>query len=92
MTNIGSFPYIKGRLSIIKYFWLLVGFGTIMAGIDYMFAIYAGIIYVINDLMDIDLTYKATWVDYEEGTRATPGYFAYNTVTHGPIMGLNFKF
>ena len=52
----------------------------------------AGIIYVINDLMDIDLTYKATWVDYEEGTRATPGYFVYNTVTHGPIMGLNFKF
>ena len=52
----------------------------------------AGIIYVINDLMDIDLTYKATWVDYEEGTRGTPDYFEYDTVTHGPIVGLNFKF
>ncbi len=51
-----------------------------------------GIIYVINNLMDIDLTYKATWVDYEEGTRNTPDYFEYDTVTHGPILGLNFKF
>jgi hypothetical protein len=52
----------------------------------------AGIIYVINDLMDIDLTYKATWVDYEEGTKRTPDYFEYDTITHGPILGLNFKF
>lgn len=52
----------------------------------------AGIIYIINDLLDIDLTYKATWVDYEEGTKRTPGYFEYDTVTHGPILGLNFKF
>jgi hypothetical protein len=52
----------------------------------------AGIIYVINDFMDIDLTYKATWVDYEEGTRNTPDYFEYDTVTHGLILGLNFKF
>ncbi len=50
-----------------------------------------GIIYVINDLMDIDLTYKATWVDYEEGTKHTTDYFEYDTVTHGPILGLNFK-
>ncbi len=52
----------------------------------------AGIIYVINDLLDIDLTYKATWVDYEEGTKGTPDHFEYDTVTHGPILGLNFKF
>ncbi len=51
----------------------------------------AGIIYVINDLMDIDLTYKATWVDYEEGTKGTPDHFEYDTVTHGPILGVNFK-
>ncbi len=53
---------------------------------------FAGIIYVINDLLDIDLTYKATWVDYEEGTKRTPGYFEHDTVTYGPILGLNFKF
>lgn len=51
-----------------------------------------GIIYVLNDLMDINLTYKATWVDYEEGTKGTPDHFEYDTVTHGPILGLNFKF
>ena len=28
----------------------------------------AEIICLINDLMDIELIYKATWVDYKEGT------------------------
>jgi hypothetical protein len=59
---------------------------------DFTGTLSAGIIYVINDFMDIDLTYKATWVDYEEGTEGTPDYFEYDTVTHGPILGLNFKF
>ncbi len=47
----------------------------------------AGIIYVINDLMDIDLTYKATWVDYEDGTRGTSDHFEYDTVTMGRFLG-----
>lgn len=42
--------------------------------------------------MDIDVTYKGTWVDYEEGTQGTSDYFAYDTLTHGLILGLNFKF
>ena len=60
----------------------------------------AGVIYTINDLIDINVRYKATWVDYEEGTvfdiRNIPNndldYFAYDTVTHGLILGVNFKF
>jgi hypothetical protein len=51
-----------------------------------------GVKYVINDLLDLDLQYKATWADYESGTKGTAGYFAYDTVTYGPIIGLNFKF
>lgn len=51
-----------------------------------------GVKYVINDLLDLDLQYKALWADYESGTQGQQGYFAYDTTTYGPIIGLNFKF
>jgi hypothetical protein len=51
-----------------------------------------GFRYGINDRLDLDLKYKALWVDYETGNPGQPGYFAYDTVTHGPIAGLVFKF
>lgn len=51
-----------------------------------------GVKYVINDLLDLDLQYKATWADYESGTKRTADYFAYDVVAYGPIIGLNFKF
>jgi hypothetical protein len=62
-------------------------------GADITYAATAGVIYTINDLMDVDVKYKATWVDYEEGTPVIGGeYFSYDTVTHGVVLGLNFKF
>ena len=51
-----------------------------------------GVKYVINDLLDLDLQYKALWADYETGTKGQKGYFAYDVTTYGPIIGLNFKF
>ena len=51
-----------------------------------------GVKYVINDLLDLDLQYKAVWADYESGSKGQKGYFAYDTTTYGPIIGLNFKF
>jgi len=51
-----------------------------------------GVKYVISDLLDLDLQYKALWADYESGTRGEAGYFAYDSTTYGPIIGLNFKF
>jgi len=48
--------------------------------------------YHINDLLDLDLQYKATWVDYSNDKEGTPKYFQYDTVTHGPLLGLVFKF
>ena len=51
-----------------------------------------GFFYTINDLMDLDLRYKATWVNHEEGTLGARDYFRYDTVTHGPIVGIKFKF
>jgi hypothetical protein len=40
----------------------------------------------------MDLQYKALWVDYEDGSAGQAGYFAYDTVTHGPIVGLKIEF
>lgn len=52
----------------------------------------AGALYQISEAMRLDLRYKAIWVDYEDGTRGQPGYFSYDTVTHGAIVGLAFDF
>jgi len=58
---------------------------------DYTASVGTGVKYALSESMELDLQYKATWVDYEEGTVGTSGYFKYDTVTHGPIIGLNFK-
>jgi hypothetical protein len=36
--------------------------------------------------------YRALWVDYDNGKGGTPDYFAYDTVTHGPQIGIIFRF
>jgi hypothetical protein len=51
-----------------------------------------GFRYTISDLLDLNLKYKGLWVDFEDGDPGLPGYFSYDTVTHGPIAGLVFKF
>jgi hypothetical protein len=48
--------------------------------------------YSLSESVDLDLQYKATWVNYESGSRGNPGYFQYDTVTHGPIIGAIFYF
>jgi opacity protein-like surface antigen len=67
------------------------GFG-IGSSSDFTASLQAGLLYNINDLMTLDLKYKATWVDFDEGIKGQPGYFQYDTVTHGPVIGLAFKF
>jgi len=59
---------------------------------NFTYAASAGVVYKINDLLDSTIRYKGTWVDYEEGTLGQRDYFSYDTVTHGLILGLNFKF
>jgi hypothetical protein len=55
-------------------------------------SIQTGVQYEINELMTVDMKYKATWVDYDEGNRGGVDYFQYDTVTHGVVIGLIFKF
>lgn len=65
------------------------GFGL---GSDFTALGNLGVMYDITEHIILDIQYKALWVDYENGNKKTPGYFAYDTVTHGPIIGLIFKF
>jgi hypothetical protein len=48
--------------------------------------------YNLNESFLIDISYKAVWVDYETGNKNSSNYFAYDTVTHGPLVGLIYKF
>ena len=81
---------------ILNENWKLRVHGDIGGGgADITYGTSAGVIYTMNDFIDVDVKYKATWVDYEDGTPGLPGqndYFSYDTVTHGLIVGMNFKF
>lgn len=59
---------------------------------DFTSSVQSGVMYKINDSMTLDLKYKATWVDFEEGNTGQEGYFQYDTVTHGTVIGLAFNF
>lgn len=52
----------------------------------------AGFLYKINETLEVDVKYKALWVDYETGTQGTQSYYTYDTVTYGPLIGLTMKF
>lgn len=51
-----------------------------------------GVFYRVKSSISLEIAYRATRVDYDEGTPQTPGYFAYDTVTHGPVFGVVFGF
>jgi len=51
-----------------------------------------GLQYKMTNLLTLDIKYKATWVNYESGKSGQVDYFQYDTVTHGPIIGLIFNF
>ncbi len=51
-----------------------------------------GAVYSFNERMELDMRYRGLWVDYEDGNEGEADYFAYDTVTHGPLIGLIIKF
>ena len=59
---------------------------------DFTSAVSAGFKYKMTESIDLDLQYKAIWVDFETGRAGQPGYFQYDTVTHGPLIGVIFNF
>lgn len=59
---------------------------------DFTSSISLSAVYEFSEKYAIDLQYKAMWVDFENGRKGQPGYFSYDTVTHGPIVGFQFNF
>ncbi|RKF19987.1 hypothetical protein DBZ36_05920 [Alginatibacterium sediminis] len=51
------------------------------------YALQTGFRYEMNDWSDINLSYKSTWVDYDNKDN-----FAYDTKSHGFLIGLGLKF
>jgi len=65
------------------------GFGI---GSDFSSLVAVGANYQIKKNLILNLKYQGLWVDYEDGTTGTPGFFSYDAVTHGPAVGLQFNF
>ena len=85
---------LRGTFDIAQDWQLMVrgdigGFGLES---DFTAKTAVGVMYNITDSILLDVQYVGLWVDYETGTRDTASYFAYDTVTHGPVIGLIFKF
>jgi hypothetical protein len=59
---------------------------------DFTSSVHTGVQYQVSDLMTLNVKYKGTWVDFKEGSKGMPGYFQYDTITHGPVIGLIFNF
>lgn len=65
------------------------GFGV---GSDFSWNASATALYSISDRFELEFGYKAVDVDYDNGKAADSGFFAYDTTTHGPLLGLLINF
>ena len=73
--------------------WNFIAKGDVGAGgADFTSSIAFGAHYRMADSFTLDLQYKASWVDYDEGSKNRSDYFAYDTVTHGPLVGVIYHF
>ncbi|MFM1848038.1 MAG: hypothetical protein RL417_1512 [Pseudomonadota bacterium] len=52
----------------------------------------AGAMWDCGESWSLLLLYKIMSVDYETGTKNTPSYFSYDTITQGPLIGAVFRF
>ena len=72
--------------------WICLRPGAVALESDFSWSLAVGAIYRLNDTIAIEAQYKSLFVDYDEGYRGAPGFFAYDTVSHGPLLGVSFQF
>lgn len=58
----------------------------------FTWGVQGGAVWDFGEKWSMVLLYKLLSVDYETGDRGTPSYFAYDTTTQGPLLGLVFRF
>jgi hypothetical protein len=54
--------------------------------------IMAGLLWDFDESHSLAILYRALWVDYSEGDIGERDRFKYDTVTHGPSIGVVFRF
>jgi len=59
---------------------------------DITYSAIAGLKYYFTDSVALSFKYKATWVDYSNDASNPSDRFEYDTVTHGPAIGVTFTF
>jgi len=59
---------------------------------DFTSAVATSVFWRFKANMALEMGYRALGVDFKTGTAQMPGYFAYDTVTHGPLVGVVFGF
>jgi hypothetical protein len=64
------------------------GFG---AASDFTWCAQAGVLWDVTESTSVALLYKALGVDYQTGTRGSPSFFEYDTITQGPLLGVVFR-
>ncbi len=86
--------YIGGRyIMALGGNWKGMISGDVGAGgSDFTATARAGVYYSFNETWELELGYKGLRVDYEEGNEGQVGHFVYDTVTHGPLLGLKINF
>ncbi|KIC19075.1 outer membrane protein [Leisingera sp. ANG-DT] len=66
-----------------------IGFG---GSSDESWSAMGGVIYDRWDRASIYVMYRGLGVEYQEGTRGTPGFFRHDAVTHSLLAGVGFRF
>jgi len=59
---------------------------------DFTWYALAGVGYDLNEHCTLVAAFTALGVDYEDGDKGTSGYFEYDTITYGPLIGIIFRF
>ena len=63
-----------------------------MGDADFTSSVEGGVQYSFSANSTLSIKYKATWVDYQEGSANQQGYFKYDTTTHGPAIAYSYQF
>ena len=89
-------PVIGSRLTwSLSDRWFLLGRGDLGGfglGSKLSWNLQGGVGWDTKEWLSLVALYRALGVDYENDARGTPEFFKYDTVTHGPLIGLAFRF